>query len=157
MKKKIIIAAILIGLCLLDLSVTQSVGASHYPGNRFSNFKGIGSISWHGLDGLSVNNKIKTEGENLSIEILDIEYDIPASMYLPFYRFGYMTASLRFKASDANGNEIIDTVSVEQDVKKYGLFLLPDPSLKVNLDSDLKDTLIKGVETRINENSNQSQ
>jgi hypothetical protein len=78
-------------------------------------------------------------------------------MYLPFYRFGYMTASLRFKASDANGNEIIDTVSVEQDVKKYGLFLLPDPSLKVNLDSDLKDTLIKGVETRINENSNQSQ
>lgn len=156
MKTTIILLIILLVLCLLDISVSKEVGVSNYPEYRFSELKEIGSITLSGPDNYSLQKEIKKEGRNLRIEILDVEHDIPASVYLPFYRFGHMRATLTFKATDPEGREIIDSVSEENNMKKWGLFLLPDLSLEAKLNSRLKDTLIKGIEIRLKENSNQT-
>ena len=157
MKKKIIIPIVLLPIVILvDFSVTEGVGSSTFPQGRFAEFRDIGIIRIVENEGKTFITELKKGGEYLTIEITRIEHSIPASMYLPIYRYGYMSSSLTFKAYDTQGNEVNDRVLVEQEITKYGLFFLPDLSLKENLESKLREALSQGVETRLNENSNQT-
>lgn len=117
----------------------------------FSGLGELGSISVLGTEEFAYHKQILANGEALRVEILNIKHTIPATMYLPFYRKGLMSASLRFKATTPDGIEIIDSVGIQQELKKYGFFLIPDFSLKEDLNVSLRDTLIKGIEMRIKE------
>ena len=155
MKKKLVIPIVLFVIVFfVDFSVTEGVRSWTYPQGRFAEFTSIGAISIVEQEGKTFTTELNKRGKNLIVQITSIEHSIPASMYLPIYRFGHMSSSLTFKAYDSQGNEVNDRVLVAQKITKYGLFFLPDLSLKQKLESKLRDALFEGVKTRLNENSN---
>ena len=141
-------AALLLGF-LLAVNVKYYAFNSYYADLRFPAELKINRITIAETGSVLKIVEVGTVGQMLDVDILGRDINMPWTLYFPFYQFGTVSCRIFFDVRTSNGEWKGQYASITGDIDRYAM--LPEFTLREQLEKSLLDLIVKNVEVRAKE------